>query len=271
MPAARGRFAAGEARAQEQCGLRLQKTYKIYLETSKIAVISSASAMHKEFSMHGMNRRCRTHWGERAQTDGPDGPSRGRFGRGHRHGHDHDGHRGGRGFGRGGLGEDGFGGGPGGGRRRGKRFAGEELRLMVLGLLEEGPRHGYELIRAFAEKSGEGYSPSPGVLYPLLTMLSDMELVAEVPSQATSRRSYALTDAGKAEIDGARERLDALFARLAAMADDSARGDAAPVRRAMMNLRTATMQRLSCDEAEQNLAFDIAALIDAAAQQIERL
>ena len=188
---------------------------------------------------------------------------------GHRHGH---GPFGGGGFG-GGLGPDGEGGrgGPGGfGGRRGKRFSGDELRLMVLALLAEGPQHGYQLIRAFTEKSGEAYAPSPGVLYPLLSLLADMGLAEEIEGGG-ARRSFALTDAGKAEIKAKKAEIDAAFARLATMAEHASRTDAAPVRRAMMNLRTATVQRLIRDGSDTDLALKIAKLLDDAAQAIERL
>ncbi|MCW1403812.1 PadR family transcriptional regulator [Novosphingobium sp. MW5] len=174
----------------------------------------------------------------------------------------------GEGFGRG------FGPGPGGGGgpRRGKRFAGEELRLMVLGLLaEEAPQHGYQLIRSFAAKSGDAYSPSPGVLYPLLTLLADMGLAEEVAAEGSSRRSYGLTDAGRAELEAKRDVIDAAFARLSAMAEQAGRTDAAPIKRAMMNLRTASMQRMTRGDADSETALAIAALLDEAAQKIERL
>jgi len=158
-----------------------------------------------------------------------------------------------------------------GGRRHGKRFAGEELRLLVLARLAEGPMHGYQVIRALAEKSGEAYSPSPGVLYPLLTMLQDMELVAEAGDPGSSRRSFALTDVGRAELEAGNAMLEQAEARLAAMAENAARTDGGPVKRAMINLRTATMQRLDRADAPDTLVFDIAAILDAAAQQIERL
>lgn len=176
------------------------------------------------------------------------------------------------GFGsRGMRGRGGFGG-PDDGGRRGKRFAGEELRLMVLGLLaESAPQHGYQLIRSFAEKSGDAYSPSPGVLYPLLTLLADMDLVEEVGAEGSARRSYALTEAGKAEVEAKRAEIDAAFARLAAMAEQATRADPAPVKRAMMNLRTAAIQRITREGTDAETAFAIAALLDEAAQKIERL
>jgi DNA-binding PadR family transcriptional regulator len=173
-------------------------------------------------------------------------------------------------FGRGGsFGDGNFG---GGGGRRGKRFSGEELRNMVLGLLyEDAPQHGYQLIRAFAEKSGDAYSPSPGVLYPSLTLLADMGLVEEAISEGGGKRSYVLTDAGRSAVEAKRSEIDAAFARLAAMAEQAGRTDSAPVRRAMHNLRNAAVQRLTQGESSPETAFAIAAILDEAAQKVERL
>lgn len=179
------------------------------------------------------------------------------------------------GFGEGPMGR-GFGGGGhrggprGGGGRRGKRFEGEELRLLVLGLLAEEAQHGYQLIRSFGEKSGGAYQPSPGVLYPMLALLEDMALVAEAASEG-SRRRFALTEAGAVELAGKRAEYDALLARLAAMAQEAGRTDAAPVRRAVHNLRSAVIERLGREGAPDDLAFDVAKIIDEATQKIERL
>jgi DNA-binding PadR family transcriptional regulator len=219
--------------------------------------------MHKEKHMHNLTGR---HGGRRGHGDrnlfgGQPEATRG-FGRGERHGL----------FGgRGRHGEHGHDAeGPGG--RRGKRFSGDELRLMVLSLLDGEPQHGYQLIRGFAEKSGDAYAPSPGVLYPLLTLLADMELVEEVASESGgSRRSFALTDTGRAELAAQRGVADAAFQRLAEMAGETRRTDPAPVRRAMMNLRTAAIQRLVSGEGGNEVAFRIAAILDEAARTIERL
>jgi DNA-binding PadR family transcriptional regulator len=214
--------------------------------------------MKENMHMHG----CNTHQGGRQGRRGPGRPihfaGRGPFG-GRGEGEHFGGGFGGPG-GRGGF----------GGHRRGKRFAGEELRLMVLALLESGPQHGYQLIRSFADKSGEAYSPSPGVLYPLHTLLQDMGLIEEAPGEGRSR-SFALTEAGKAELDARRAEAEAAFVRLAAMAEDAQRTDSAPVRRAMMNLRTAAIQRMRKGAADEQTAFAIAALLDEVAQKIERL
>lgn len=179
---------------------------------------------------------------------------------------------GGRGFGGGGFGGGGFGGGKGGfGGRRGKLFDGEELRLLVLALLRDAPQHGYQLIRAFAQHSGGAYQPSPGVLYPLLVMLSEMELVAEVDTAGGKRRLFAISDLGRAEIEGKEEQIAALLARLKALADQAERTDGAPVRRAVHNLRAAVMERLGREGVSPDLPFEVARIIDEATQKIERL
>ncbi len=206
--------------------------------------------------MHGMKRQNGRHPGGRNRFGGP-GEGHGIFG----------GPRGGT-FGGAGMGGSGM----GGARRHGKRFSGEELRLMVLALLDEqAPQHGYQLIRSFAERSGETYSPSPGVLYPLLTLLQDMGVVEESDSAGGSRRSYSLSETGKQEVSGNRDTISAAFARLAAMAEEASRTNSGPVRRAMMNLRTASVQRMGKDGADDQLAFAVAAILDEAARQIERL
>lgn len=165
----------------------------------------------------------------------------------------------------------GFGHGGGGGAYGGRRFTGDALRLMVLGLLRDEPQHGYQLIRAFAERSAEAYAPSPGMLYPLLTMLADVGLIEETDRDGGKRRSYRITEAGLAELTAREAELDAAFAHLAHLSEQANRTDKGPVRRAMLNLRSAMVQRLGGDGRDSELVFEVAAILDEAAQKIERL
>nr|WP_260986218.1 PadR family transcriptional regulator [Bordetella genomosp. 13] len=122
--------------------------------------------------------------------------------RGGRHG------RGGGGFmggGWGGAGDDGF--------TRGRKFGADELQLMLLSMLQEQPRHGYELIKALETRSNGFYTPSPGVVYPALTYLEELDYATvEVHG---NRKRYHLADAGRAHLDENRERVELLFAALA--------------------------------------------------------
>lgn len=163
-------------------------------------------------------------------------------------------------------GPGGFGRGPG--RGRGRVFDGAELRLVLLKLIEETPRHGYELIKEIEARSGGAYAPSPGMVYPTLTLIAD---VGEAEEQADgTRKRYAITDAGrKALADEAGAVADAM-ARLDRLAALNAPTDAAPIRRAMRNLHAAVHGRLGAD-ADRDLQLKIAALLDEAAGRIERL
>ena len=85
------------------------------------------------------------------------------------------------------------------GRERKRMFEGGELRLVLLKLIADEPRHGYELIKAIEEMTGGDYAPSPGVVYPTLTMLEDMGLIAEKKSK-DSKKVYEATGEGRAHL-----------------------------------------------------------------------
>lgn len=182
-------------------------------------------------------------------------------------------------FSRHGLGHHGFGrhgrgwgesegGGGRGGRRR--VFDSGELRLVLLKLIADEPRHGYELIRAIEDLTGGGYVPSPGMIYPTLTMLQEMSHITEAKADGP-RKAFMVTDDGKAHLAERKAEVDALFARLAALADQRERTDAAPIRRAMANLRAVLIHRLGREGVQKQTLHDAVAIIDEAAQRIERL
>ncbi len=108
------------------------------------------------------------------------------------------------------------GGGPGGfGFRSGRKLSSADLQLVILALLEEKPRHGYDLIKAVEERSRGFYSPSPGVIYPALSYLE--EAGDAVPESEGTRKLYRLTDAGKAHLEERRAEAKALLEQLAEM------------------------------------------------------
>lgn len=181
--------------------------------------------------------------------------------------------RGGRGFSHG-FGH-GFGGQRGGGGRgeRGERrrmFDSGELRLVLLKLIADEPRHGYDLIRQIEELTGGAYAPSPGVIYPTLTLLDDMGQIEAQQSEG-AKKLFAITDAGRAELEANADVVDAAIARLTAVGEETQRTDSASVRRAMGNLRQVLMDRLGDRDLDKAALHDIVALIDEAAQKIERL
>ena len=120
-------------------------------------------------------------------------------------------HHGGRGFGH--FGKGFMDAGDLGGRAfgMGRKLASVDLQLLILGLLAEKPRHGYEIIKALDERSKGFYIPSPGMVYPALTYLEEIgHATVEVDG---ARKLYHITDAGKEHLDSNRSMVDALFAQ----------------------------------------------------------
>src|SRR5580693_3360298 len=131
----------------------------------------------------------------------------------------HGGRFGGR-FGRGGFGGR-FGGPDGMGgedmMRARRMLAQGDLRLIALALIAQAPRHGYEIIKLVEEKTGDWYSPSPGIVYPTLTYLEEAGYVTA--SAEGSKKLYTITDEGRAYLAANRELVDVVLARLAAVGE----------------------------------------------------
>ena len=153
-----------------------------------------------------------------------------------------------------------------GGRRR--MFDSGELRLVLLKLISDQPRHGYDLIRAIEELTGGAYAPSPGVVYPTLTMLEDMGHIDEQKSEG-ARKAFAITAEGAAHLESNKAEVDAILARLASLAAELEKFDGVTVRRAMLNLRMAIRGRLMQEGADKATMREVTAILDEAAQKIE--
>ncbi len=152
--------------------------------------------------------------------------------------------------------------------REGRMFDSGDLRLVILALLADKPRHGYEIIKALEERVGGGYSPSPGVVYPTLTLIEDIGYATGAQDQG-GRKLYTLTAEGEAFLAANHAQVDAIFARFE-RADDERRGDIAPLLRAMENLRMAVRLRVRRRDATPTQIQAIADALDAAAKAIER-
>jgi len=183
-----------------------------------------------------------------------------------RHLHQHEAFR------RGGYGAEGFGRwrhGGGFGGREGRTFDSGELRLVILALIAEKPRHGYEVIKALGERVGGDYSPSPGVVYPTLTLLEDMGY-ASASVDAANRKLYAVTPEGQSFLNENKAQVDAIFARLTG-GNEADWSSAAPVIRAMWNLRATVKLRLRGRDATGEQIQAITDALDEAAKKIERM
>ncbi|KXC06578.1 PadR family transcriptional regulator [Microbacterium hominis] len=114
-------------------------------------------------------------------------------------------------------------------------FSHGDLRLYLLNLLDESPRHGYDLMQALSDRTGGTYTPSAGTIYPRLSKLEEEGLVTKV---VDGRKTvYEITDAGRAEVSARAHELEGIEAGLAdsvRLIADEVRGS---VREAMKSLR----------------------------------
>ena len=172
-----------------------------------------------------------------------------------------------RGFGRGGR-PEGFGRRHGHGGRGGRFFETGDLRLVVLRLIAEHPRHGYEIIKAIEEKLAGAYSPSPGVVYPTLTLLEELGQIA-VQSQDGARKLYAVTEEGQRVLEASRAEVEALFARMEMAGGERPQGAKLQAVRAMHNLKMAVRLRLSQGALTEEQLAKVVAAIDEAARKVE--
>ncbi len=157
------------------------------------------------------------------------------------------------------------------GMRGGGRFFDQgELRLVVLKLIQIKPRHGYEIIKEIEERLAGAYSPSPGTIYPTLTLLEDLGQVAVTPEEG-GKKLHTITEEGERVLAAAAAQVDAIFARIDGAGTDRAAGSGLQVLRAMHNLRTALRFRLIRGGLSEAQLQAIVTLIDAAARDVERV
>jgi DNA-binding PadR family transcriptional regulator len=155
------------------------------------------------------------------------------------------------------------------GRRMGRFFDHGDLRFVVLQLIAEKPRYGYEVIKEIEERLGGAYSPSPGVVYPTLTLLEELGY-ATVSNAEGNKKLYAITSEGTAFLATNKPMVDAIFGRMQEANAAQGGGPSPQILRAMENLKMAIRLRLSQGPLSEEQIRAVTTAIDHAAQQIER-
>ena len=161
--------------------------------------------------------------------------------------------------------ERGFG---GGGRER--HFDNGELRFVILQLIADKPSYGYEIIKAIEERLSGAYAPSPGVVYPTLTMLEE-EGYATVSSTEGSKKLYAATERGVEYLKENKVVTKAIFGRMEHAGKVFGRGRSPQIMRAIMNLRYALKIRTERGNLSPEQTRKVAEAIDAAARVIDEV
>jgi len=151
-----------------------------------------------------------------------------------------------------------------GGGRIARLFEHGDLKLLILHLIAEKPRHGYELIKAIEDLAGGAYAPSPGIIYPTLTLLEELGHITATTEGP--RKSYTIAEPGQATLTEGQETITAILTRITGA---KPRDAAPPILRAMENLKTALRLKLSTPDQPLEITKKIAAALDHAAREIE--
>jgi DNA-binding PadR family transcriptional regulator len=158
--------------------------------------------------------------------------------------------------------------------RHGRGFGGDrerlfdsgELRLVILQLVAEKPSYGYEIIKAIEERLSGGYAPSPGVVYPTLTLLEEEGYATS--STEGNKKLYTVTELGTEYLKTNQATVKAIFGRMEQAGDVFGRGRSPQIMRAIMNLKFALKLRASQGNLTPEQTRRIADAIDAAARVI---
>jgi DNA-binding PadR family transcriptional regulator len=156
-----------------------------------------------------------------------------------------------------------------GGRGAGRIFEGGDLKYVLLQLIAEKPRHGYELMKAIEEKLNGAYSPSPGLIYPTLTLLEEMGY-ATVSTTDGSKKLYTITDEGRKFLEEKKSTVDAVFERMNEAGSAFGPGRSPQIIRAVENFKYALRLKTSQGSITPEQVQKIADAIDAAAKSIEQ-
>lgn len=153
----------------------------------------------------------------------------------------------------------------GGGPERGQRLFGQgDLRLLLLALIADQPSHGYDLIRTIEARFGGAYSPSPGAIYPTLTLLEEQDLAA-AESGAGGRKSYAATQAGREFLVANATQVRELMERIGKMA---AAKSASPLPESIAQAVALMRQAIMAKSWDATEAARVAAIVRKAVSEI---
>lgn len=155
-------------------------------------------------------------------------------------------------------------------QRRGRMFAQGELRLALLALIADRPRHGYELIKEIEEATQGTYAPSPGAVYPTLQMLADEGQIEEAEAEG-AKKPFKVTPSGEVELDERKDEVTDLMGRLALQGQRAQKVRSPDLFRAMGNLANVLKNRARVGKLDENTINEIVDMIDEMAKRIERL
>src|ERR1041385_4273986 len=154
--------------------------------------------------------------------------------------------------------------------RGGRMFEQGDLKLVILRLLEEKPRHGYEIIKELESRSGGAYSPSPGTVYPTLTMLEDMGYARAVPEEG-GKKIYQITDEGRKHLAEHSSTVNDVFDKFVKFAEGITGSPMMEVNQAFRDIAKATYSTATSHMSDTERLSKIKEVLARATAEIEGL
>ena len=160
--------------------------------------------------------------------------------------------------------------GRGGPFRRGRVFEQGDLKYVILKLLAEKPRHGYEIIKELEEKFGGAYAPSAGTVYPTLALLEDLGYATVTPEEG-GKKVYSITPAGSQYLEENKSAVEDIFERIQGFGTSFLSETMMDVNRAFGRVARATYTTLPWQSGDKTVASELKRILEKAAEEIEEL
>jgi DNA-binding PadR family transcriptional regulator len=142
------------------------------------------------------------------------------------------------------------------------------LKFVILRLLDEKPRHGYEIIKELETRSGGAYSPSPGTVYPTLTMLEDMGYARAVPEES-GKKIYEITDEGRKHLAEHGPAVNDIFERISKFVESFVDSPMMDVNQAFKSVARATYATATSHVDDKDRLAKIREILAKAATEID--
>jgi DNA-binding PadR family transcriptional regulator len=149
-------------------------------------------------------------------------------------------------------------------------FGQGDLKYVILQMLAEKPRHGYEIIKELEDRFGGAYAPSAGTVYPTLSLLEDLGYAIVTPEEG-GKKVYAITDEGRKYLEENKSAVEDIFERIADIGSSFLSDSMMDVNRAFGKVARATYSTAPWHAKDQELAGKLRDILEDAARRIEEL
>lgn len=157
-----------------------------------------------------------------------------------------------------------------GGSRGGRIFEQGDLKYVILQMLLEKPRHGYEVIKELEERFAGAYAPSAGTVYPTLSLLEDLGYATVSPEEG-GKKIYTITDEGRRYLEENRSAVDDIFGRIAELGASFLSDGMMEINKAMGTVGRATYASASRYFRDKEQVAKVREVLERAAKEIDAI